>query len=106
MARFEELLTADAGRKLRLSEMCTALGVPERTLRLCCAEMLGMGPSQYVRLRRLKLVRSALRRAGPAGTTIAQIAGQYGFSEFGRFAIAYRLAFGEKPSATLQRFGS
>lgn len=106
MERFEELLAADTSRQLRISEMCTALGVPERTLRLCCAEMLGMGPSQYVRLLRLKLVRSALRHPRAAGTTIAQIAGQYGFSEFGRFAIVYRLAFGERPSATLQRFGS
>jgi AraC-like DNA-binding protein len=106
MASFEELLATHVGRQLRLSEICTALGVPERTLRVCCAEILGMGPSQYARLRRLNLVRSALRRHRAAGTTIAQIAGQYGFSEFGRFAVAYRLAFGEKPSATLRRFGS
>jgi AraC-like DNA-binding protein len=61
-----------------------------------------MSPGQYARLRRLNLVRAALRRADPAATSIAEIARQYGFSELGRFAAAYRTAFGETPSATLR----
>ena len=104
MTRFEELLAADAGCQLRLPEICAAVGVPKRTLRIWCASVLGMGPGQYVRLRRLNLVRSALCSAGVAGTTVTQIAKKYGFSELGHFAIAYWRAFGEKPSATMRRF--
>jgi hypothetical protein len=45
------------------SEICASIGVSERTLRLCCAEFLGMAPSEYARLRRMNLVRAALRHA-------------------------------------------
>jgi AraC-like DNA-binding protein len=102
MARFEEALAAQSNRQLHMPELCATVGVPERTLRICCAEILGMGPSQYARLRRLNMVRVALRRADAAGTGIAQTAARYGFSEPGRFAVAYRSVFGETPSATLR----
>jgi AraC-like DNA-binding protein len=101
MARFEHVLAAHRDRQLPMPELCAAVGVPERTLRLCCAEFLGMSPGSYVRLRRLNLVRAALRRADPAAS-IAEIARRYGFSEPGRFAVAYRTTFGETPSATLR----
>jgi AraC-like DNA-binding protein len=81
----------------------TALGVSERTLRACCAEFLGMSPGRYIRLRRLNLVRAALRCADPATTSVGELARRYGFSELGRFAIRYRTIFGETPSATLRR---
>jgi AraC-like DNA-binding protein len=102
MVRFEEVLAAHPNRQLLMPELCATVGVPERTLRICCAEILGMGPSQYARLRRLNMVRVALRRADGAGTSIAQTAARYGFSEPGRFAVAYRSVFGETPSATLR----
>jgi AraC-like DNA-binding protein len=102
MVRFEEVLAAHSNRQLHMPELCAAVGVPERTLRICCAEILGMGPSQYARLRRLNMVRVALRRAEVAGTRIAQTAARYGFSEPGRFAVAYRSVFGETPSTTLR----
>ena len=53
-------------------------------------------------LRRLNMVRSALRRA-PATANVAEIAFGYQFFALGRFAIAYRAIFGETPSTTLQR---
>jgi AraC-like DNA-binding protein len=103
MVRFEEMLTTCFDRQLQTSEMCAIIGVSERTLRICCAEFLGMGPSEYARLRRLNLVRAALRRADPAMTTVAQQARRCGFSELGRFAVLYRTVFGETPSTTLRR---
>lgn len=102
MVRFEEVLAAHSDRQLHMPELCATVGVPERTLRICCAEILGMGPSQYARLRRLNMVRVALRRAEAGGTRIAQTAARYGFSEPGRFAVAYRSVFGETPSTTLR----
>jgi AraC-like DNA-binding protein len=102
VVRFEEVLAAHSNRQLHIPELCAAVGVPERTLRICCTEILGMGPGQYARLRRLNMVRVALRRADAAGTGIAQTAARYGFSEPGRFAVAYRSVFGETPSTTLR----
>jgi AraC-like DNA-binding protein len=86
-----------------MPELCVEIGVPERTLRLCCAEFLGMSPSRYLRLRRLNMVRTELRRADPATARVAEIARRYQFSELGRFAATYRAVFGEMPSDTLRR---
>ena len=102
MARFEKVLTAQSDQQLSMAALCAGTDVPERVLRLCCQEFLGLSPTAYVRLRRLNLVRAALLRSDPATTTVAGIARYHGFSELGRFAVAYRAAFGESPSATLQ----
>jgi AraC-like DNA-binding protein len=48
-------------------------------------------------------VRGALRNADPDMVTVTEIARRYGFTQFGRFAGAYRAVFGESPSTTLKR---
>ena len=103
MVRFEEVLAAHSNRPLPISELCALIGVTDRTLRSCCAEFLGVSPSQYMLLRRLNAVRIALRTADPATASVAEIAGGCGFTKLGRFAGAYRTAFGESPSTTLRR---
>jgi transcriptional regulator GlxA family with amidase domain len=103
MVRFEEALATRSEPHLNLSELCTAIGVPERTLRLCCAEFLGVSPIRYHLLRRLNMARSALRRANPETASVAEIARDHHFVELGRFAVAYRAIFGETPSSTLRR---
>jgi methylphosphotriester-DNA--protein-cysteine methyltransferase len=106
MARFEEVLASPGGSPRSVPEISAAVGVPEQTLRRCCKKFLGMSPGQYARLRRLNLVRAALRRADPATASIGAIARQYGISELGRFSVAYRVIFGESPSTTLRRFSA
>ena len=103
MVRFEEVLAEHLGRPLRMPQLCDLIVVSDRTLRSCCAEFLGMNPTQYVLLRRLKEVRRALRDADPALVKVADIAPRFGFTELGRFAGIYRATFGEAPSTTLQR---
>jgi AraC-like DNA-binding protein len=101
MSRFERVLASRSDRPLSMAEVWAAVGVPERTLRMRCAEILGMSPLAYARLRRLNLARWALLRT--SGTArVARVARKYGFSELGRFAAAYRTVFGEPPSATLR----
>jgi len=80
-------------------EICSTLGVAERTLRDICREHLGMGPHRYLLLRRLDRARQALRQARGSVTEIAY---DYGFTELGRFARIYRQRFGETPSMTLR----
>lgn len=103
MDRFECVLESQHGRSLPTPELCAAIGVPERTLRMCCAEFVGRSPLNYARLRRLNLARSQLMRNDLATASIATIARNLGFSEPGRFATAYRSIFGEAPSVTLRR---
>jgi len=105
MARLEKVLAADSDRQLSMAELCAGTGVPERALRLCCEEFLGLSPTAYVRLRRLNLVRAALLRSDPAIATVGDVARHHGFSELGRFAATYRAAFGESPAITLQGRG-
>ena len=103
MVRFEEYLEANPDRPLYLPEICQAIGVAERTLRVSCEEHLGMGPIRFLTLRRMHLVQRALSRAEPSSVTVTRIVADHGFWELGRFAVAYRTLFGESPSETLRR---
>ena len=103
MARFEEFLKSNRDRTLYLTEICTAIGVAERTIRACCEEHLGMGPIRFLTLRRMHLARRALLGAEPSKSTVTSILTDHGFWEFGRFSVAYRSLFGETPSETLRR---
>jgi len=102
MNRFEQVMAAHPDRPLHVPELCMAIGVSERTFRACCAEFLGVSPAWYLRLRRLKLTRTALRNPDSAATSVAAVARRYGFRELGRFAGMYRAVYGEAPSATLR----
>jgi AraC-like DNA-binding protein len=103
MRRFRREVEEDPEQPLYIPELCAAIGVPDRTLRACCQEQLGMSPKRYLLLRRMHLARRALRDASPGTTTVTEIATQYGFWQFGRFAGEYKSLFGEAPSTTLHR---
>jgi AraC-like DNA-binding protein len=103
IARFKEFLEANPDQPLYLTEICGAIAVSERTLRVACEEHLGMGPIRYLSLRRMHLVRRALLRADPSTATVTRLATDHGFWELGRFSVAYRVLFGETPSETLRR---
>lgn len=103
MTRFEDALTRCFDRKITLPEICAAIEVPERTLRMCCTEFTGVSPTRYALLQRLNRARAALKRADPSTTSVAEIARNHQFLELGRFAGIYRATFGESPSTTLQQ---
>jgi AraC-like DNA-binding protein len=103
VVRFEALLQAQPERSFRLTEICAALGVTARTLRLSCDEQLGMTPTEYARRRRMQLAYRALRHGNPNPGTVSAVARRYGFRDLGRFAGTYRALYGELPSATLRR---
>jgi AraC-like DNA-binding protein len=103
MRRFERVLEENQDEPLYMPEICTAVGVPGRTLRYLCQEHLGVSPRRYLWLRRMDQTRRALTLADPSAMTVATIAANHGFWEFGRFAVAYRQLFGEAPSVTLRR---
>jgi AraC-like DNA-binding protein len=103
VARFEEFMEAKPDTPLYLTEICAAIGVTERTLRVSCEEHLGMGPIRYLSLRRMYLVRRALLRADPSTATVTRIVTDHGFWELGRFSVSYRTLFGESPSESLRR---
>jgi len=103
MRRFHGLIEGSPDHAFFIPELCVAIGVSERTLRVCCHEQLGIGPKRYLLLRRMRLARRALRTSPPTATTVTEIATRYGFWQFGRFAGEYKTLFGELPSAMLAR---
>jgi AraC-like DNA-binding protein len=103
MRRFEQAVSENEGKLFYVAELCAAVGVSERTLRLHCLEHLEISPHRYLWLRRMHQVRRALALADPALTTVTSVATEYGFWELGRFSVAYRRLFGESPSLALRR---
>jgi AraC-like DNA-binding protein len=103
MRRFRRVVEENPEEPLFIPEICKAIGVSDRSLRACCQEHLGMGPRRYLLLRRMNLVRQALRHEGPETTSVTETATRYGFWQLGRFAVEYQSLFGEPPAATLRR---
>jgi AraC-like DNA-binding protein len=103
MRRFHGAVERHLDQPLYIPELCTEVGVSERTLRVCCQEQLGTSPKRYLLLRRMQMTHLALRQSDPTGTTVTEIATRYGFWQFGRFAGEYKSLFGELPSAVLAR---
>lgn len=102
VAQFEALCEQARTEPVHLADVRGAIGVSARTLECCCKEYLGVGPSRYLRLRRMRLARRALLAANVGSDTVTEIAMRYGFWELGRFSTTYRDMFGESPSVTLR----
>jgi AraC-like DNA-binding protein len=102
MRRFEQFLDENPDRPTYVPEVCAAIGISGRTLRLRCEEHLGMGPQRYLWLRRMNYARKALAITDPTAASVTTIALDHGFGELGRFSVQYRELFGESPSATLR----
>jgi AraC-like DNA-binding protein len=103
MERFRRLVETNPDRPLYIPEICAAIHVPERTLRACCLEYLGMGPKEFLTRQRMHLARRELLVSAPSCTSVTDVATRFGFFQLGRFAGVYRSMFGESPSATLHR---
>jgi AraC-like DNA-binding protein len=81
--------------------LATEVHVSVRALQEGFHREAGIPPMSYVRDVRLHRARDLLRLADPGRTTVAQITARCGIGHPGRFAAAYRDAFGELPSQTL-----
>jgi AraC-like DNA-binding protein len=103
MSHFEQMLANTPHQSWSLAELRTSAGVSDRTFRKYFATFVGATPNQYMRLRRLQLVRSAILRSNGEVARIGDLARAGGFTETGRFAVLYRCTFGETPSATRRR---
>ena len=103
MRRFHRYVAERPDQSIYIPEICKAIGVAERTLRVCCQEQLGTSAKHFLLMRRMHLARRDLSRADPKSTTVTEVATRYGFWQFGHFAGEYKSIFGELPSVTLAR---
>jgi AraC family ethanolamine operon transcriptional activator len=83
-------------------KLADAIGVSVRTLQKAALSVCGSGVYHYGRLRRLWSVRRQLRTGAP-GLTVRASALAHGFWHQSEFSAAYRAAFGELPSRTLEQ---
>lgn len=83
-------------------KLADAIGVSVRTLQKAAFSVCGSGVYRYSRLRRLWSVRRQLRTGAP-GLTVKASALAHGFWHQSEFSSAYRAAFGELPSTTLEQ---
>jgi transcriptional regulator GlxA family with amidase domain len=103
MRRAECFIATNPERPLSVAELCAAAGCSARTLDMLFRERTGMSPGRYLRTRRLMLARRRLLAADAAKATVAAIAAECGFWEFGRFSATYRAQYGEYPRETLHK---
>jgi AraC-like DNA-binding protein len=97
MLRYETMLAAQPNGSLRMVDVCGALCISQHVLRESCSKVLGMGPSRYQRLRRLKLARVELMQGGSTSGNAGEVLARYGFSNFHRFVTDYWDVYGEMP---------
>lgn len=99
----EEFAMSSYGRTVGILDLCTELGVAERSLHAAFNKSLGTSPAAYLRCLRLNKTYKQLRTADPKQVKVKQIALANGFAHFGQFSNLFRLFFNELPSKTLQR---
>ncbi len=104
LVRVLEWLRGHLSEPVQLEALAQIAGTRPRTLETHFKMFLGTTPLGWVRRMRLARARQELLNSGPQ-TTVTDIALSSGFSQLGRFAAQYREAFGELPSATIQRVG-
>lgn len=103
--RARDHIHAHAHETIGVAEIAAAARCGYRTVQNAFNDAYGMSPMAYLRLIRLKRVRSALLAGDPELGTIAEIARSWGFGHMGRFADIYRRRFGELPSETVRKGG-
>jgi AraC family ethanolamine operon transcriptional activator len=87
---------------ITVPELAAAAGVSQRVLELAFHESTGVSPRKYLRWRRMQNALTDLQAGDPAATTVSKVAGHWGFTELGRFAVEYKKLFGQSPSETLR----
>jgi AraC-like DNA-binding protein len=99
-----EVITAHLAGRVTLADMERWSGRSARTIQLAFRKRFGIGPIEWLRDRRLDLVRARLL-AARTGETVQEIAAACGIHRPATLVPEYLARFGEKPSDTLRRAG-
>ncbi|GGL94681.1 hypothetical protein GCM10010129_43220 [Streptomyces fumigatiscleroticus] len=91
---------------LSVADIAAAVHVSVRTVQCAFRRHLDTTPMEYVRRTRLAHAHADLLAADPTtGITVTAVAARWGFFQPGRFAAAYRAAYGRLPHQTLLHRG-
>src|SRR5262245_20106484 len=99
--RAERAMREQLGQRMTMTDLASAAAASERSLYQGFRQFRGTTPMGRLAALQLQAARRLLRKA-EADTTVARVAAEVGFLQFGRFAGIYRATFGERPSETLR----
>lgn len=102
IARLDEFIREYPSVPLYSEDLAQHVGGSVRTLQTAARTVHGMSLHQYLRLKRLWLVRRQLTKGTP-GLSVKLAAQSNGFWHMSEFSRFYNIVFGELPSATLVR---
>lgn len=102
LRRAETYIDAHASEPITMSDVAGVAGVSLRALQKAFVRYRGCSPKDFLKERRLELVRGRLL-AADLDTSIKAAATAAGYGNTGRFAADYKQRFGESPSATRRR---
>ncbi|MDO9713805.1 helix-turn-helix domain-containing protein, partial [Paracraurococcus lichenis] len=101
--RADEYLRIHMDRPIYTEELCDAIGTSASGLAEAFRAVFGVTPHRFLKLRRMGMVRAALRSIDGPMPLVKSVALAHGFWHLGQFAHDYRETFGEMPSETLAR---
>ncbi|WP_019926583.1 helix-turn-helix transcriptional regulator [Nocardia sp. BMG111209] len=103
MQRAIDHLHAHPDRPITITELAGRAGVSARALQYAFRRAYDTTPLQYLRRIRLQRAHRDLTAASPGHDSVAVIAARWGFTNPGRFAVAYRHRYGISPGHTLRQ---
>lgn len=84
-----------------ITQLCQIAQLSERSLQYGFKERFGITPVHYLRIIRLNGAHKELLTLDKSTISVAQVALNWGFVEFGRFSRDYKALFDQLPSQTL-----
>lgn len=101
----DAFLRENPSRAIYTDDLCAALGVSATRMADAFRATFGISPHRFLKLRRLAMVRAALRDHDEIGSVplVKTVALLHGFWHLGQFALDYRGMYGETPSETRAR---
>ncbi|SFZ84661.1 AraC-binding-like domain-containing protein [Devosia enhydra] len=102
VSRVEAMMEERLAEPLSITALAGELGIGPRLLQMMFQARRGISPRQMLHRFRLRSARQRLLSGAP-GLDVTGVALEAGFTHLGRFAHAYRVAFGEWPRQTLLR---
>jgi AraC-like DNA-binding protein len=103
LQRAVAFIDGHAAQDISVADVAAAAFVTVRAVQLAFRRQLDTTPLEYLRRVRLKHAHADLLDADPSRESVTAVAYRWGFPSPGRFAAAYRQAYGVLPSATLRR---
>lgn len=101
LRQLEDYVEYHSNRPLHLEELTAELNVSERTLEYICRDLIGTSTYGYMLKLRLNGVYRQL--SSQPNSSIKEVALNWGFTHFPRFAQHYQRLFGELPHQTRSR---